>query len=221
MASKEIAYEPLKGSPLPSDDRSFDDSVLVRHYDAVSGKKRWEKLLWAFCIAALVIGNIGWISLYYQKAVQAASRYPVRVPHQFMTPFGDDNLTLSNGLWATMFPPGYGAIVVDHEWAAENHIAPTKENATDGRAVYAVAAFHHLHCLAVLRTSLYQYKNEREQINSWFHVRHCIDALRQLILCSADPTIIGGESAWHECRDWDALKEWIEERAYVEIEDTL
>ncbi|KAI1781313.1 hypothetical protein F4818DRAFT_451456 [Hypoxylon cercidicola] len=221
MAPKEIAYEPLKGSPSPIDNQS--DSVLLRHYDAGSANKRWKKLIWTFCIAALVLGNMGWASLYYQMTVQGegANRYPIRVPHQFMTPFGDDNLTLSNGLWATMFPAGYGAIVVDHEWAAENHIAPTKENATDGRAVYAVAAFHHLHCLAVLRTSLYQYKNEREQINSWFHVRHCIDALRQLILCSADPTIIGGESAWHECRDWYALKEWIEERAYVDIEYAL
>jgi hypothetical protein len=69
----------------------------------------------------------------------------------------------------------------------------------------------------VLRASLYQFKNGHEQPDDWIHVTHCLDALRQLIICAADPTL-DGAGVLHECRDWDGLKKWTEEHAYLEHE---
>jgi hypothetical protein len=42
---------------------------------------------------------------------------------------------------------GLGAIKVEHEWAAKHHLPVPQGNASDGLAIYTVAAFHQLHCL--------------------------------------------------------------------------
>lgn len=49
------------------------------------------------------------------------------------------------------------------------------------------------------------------------HIRHCIDLLRQSLMCQPDTTIevkdkeIGGVTGFgteHQCREWDQLIEW-------------
>lgn len=51
------------------------------------------------------------------------------------------------------------------------------------------------------------------------HVRHCLDLLRQTLLCHADTTVevvdqvkrgVSGFGVEHQCRDWEQLKEWTE-----------
>lgn len=51
------------------------------------------------------------------------------------------------------------------------------------------------------------------------HVRHCIDLLRQSLMCTPDVTVetkeeeLGGVRGFgteHVCRDWDELKTWME-----------
>lgn len=53
------------------------------------------------------------------------------------------------------------------------------------------------------------------------HVRHCFDYLRQSLMCAADGTLepvdfsLGGVTGWgvkRQCRDYEALKLWAEER---------
>ena len=52
------------------------------------------------------------------------------------------------------------------------------------------------------------------------HVRHCIDLLRQSIMCRPDLTVevkdaeLGGVTGFgttHQCKDWDQLKAWVAE----------
>lgn len=59
------------------------------------------------------------------------------------------------------------------------------------------------------------------------HEYHCIDYIRQSIMCSADTTLdfaelqpdgrrkgFSGANSTHQCRDWDALTSWaVENRA--------
>lgn len=53
------------------------------------------------------------------------------------------------------------------------------------------------------------------------HLNHCWDYLRQNIMCAADVTLEWHrwnekvETGWgyeHQCKDWDALTEWVLER---------
>lgn len=49
------------------------------------------------------------------------------------------------------------------------------------------------------------------------HVRHCIDLLRQALICHADTTVevvdqkvrgVSGFGIEHQCGDWDQLMQW-------------
>lgn len=51
------------------------------------------------------------------------------------------------------------------------------------------------------------------------HIRHCIDLLRQSLMCQPDTTVelkneeIGGVTGFgteHQCKDWDQLIKWTE-----------
>lgn len=51
------------------------------------------------------------------------------------------------------------------------------------------------------------------------HVRHCIDYLRQSLMCHGDTTIevkpvgvngVRGFGTEHQCQDWEQLTSWVE-----------
>ncbi|KAH6653028.1 hypothetical protein BKA67DRAFT_536730 [Truncatella angustata] len=94
--------------------------------------------------------------------------------------------------------------------------------------VYMISAMHQLHCLQELHISLSHktaasFESSRSsradaEVN---HTLHCINYLRQAVLCSADDTLEGpdmhpeaGQSrlrGWgvsHQCRSWDKLTEF-------------
>ena len=52
------------------------------------------------------------------------------------------------------------------------------------------------------------------------HIRHCIDLIRQSLMCNADTTIevkdeeingVRGFGTLHQCKDWRGLVRWTEE----------
>lgn len=62
------------------------------------------------------------------------------------------------------------------------------------------------------------------------HRAHCVEYLRQSILCSADTTLEGETGAWakstgwgqtHSCVDFDALTEYANERAMWNLTERL
>ena len=64
-------------------------------------------------------------------------------------------------------------------------------------------------------------------MESFLHARHCIEYLRQAIICAADGALepgnvttrhIGGDGAVHECRDYDGLVRWTEGRSPADVE---
>jgi len=98
-----------------------------------------------------------------------------------------------------------------------------------------VEGLHHLHCLDLLRKSLYfnypHYKalgthafaNDDKILQ--LHVSHCLDTLRQVLMCNADTGVLG--QVWynksdpqafpdfktkHKCRNFEAIRMWGEMR---------
>ncbi|KAF2114793.1 hypothetical protein BDV96DRAFT_660120 [Lophiotrema nucula] len=98
-----------------------------------------------------------------------------------------------------------------------------------------VEGLHHLHCLNLLRKSLawnfnhYQkeglgpFKNDPAIVK--YHVTHCLDILRQQLMCTVDVGVLG--QVWyqppskppqafvdfntvHKCRNFDAIRDWAE-----------
>ncbi|PYI02709.1 hypothetical protein BO78DRAFT_422273 [Aspergillus sclerotiicarbonarius CBS 121057] len=89
--------------------------------------------------------------------------------------------------------------------------------------------FHQLHCLYILRRAYYALSDDDDDDlqrfdfgkNRSIHVPHCFDYLRQGITCSADTTVepaVDEENGFlgsgfpRQCVDFDALKEYVEER---------
>ncbi|MCJ1360131.1 MAG: hypothetical protein MMC33_010134 [Icmadophila ericetorum] len=99
-----------------------------------------------------------------------------------------------------------------------------------GGYMASVEALHQLHCLNTLRQATYvnYYQDKAE---AWqdspqilrYHLDHCIDNLRQKLMCDADAGIltyvwVKGHpmpfpdfSVQHKCRDFGALKDWVTE----------
>ncbi|KAJ6091962.1 hypothetical protein N7467_003931 [Penicillium canescens] len=96
-----------------------------------------------------------------------------------------------------------------------------------------VEGLHHLHCLNLLRQSLYynyDYYHEMGEgpfVNNDYivrrHVSHCLDILRQELMCTVDSGVLG--QIWiypenpepyvdfntkHRCKNFDAVRRWAE-----------
>lgn len=86
------------------------------------------------------------------------------------------------------------------------------------KAWYGISIFHQLHCLTAIRDTLRAVKTD-QPARAWGgpdHLEHCLDYLRQGLMCAADTTIewplfvnhgfkddgpITGEGIAHQCRD--------------------
>ncbi|KAF2197595.1 hypothetical protein GQ43DRAFT_424245 [Delitschia confertaspora ATCC 74209] len=80
--------------------------------------------------------------------------------------------------------------------------------------------YHQLHCLKYLRHYVHPEYYTINEPNIAEHVDHCLDTLRQYIMCNADVALntytwrSNYEKPWpvftteHECVDWEALHSW-------------
>jgi hypothetical protein len=68
------------------------------------------------------------------------------------------------------------------------------------------------------------------QTVEWAHAHHCLDSLRQAVLCQADSTLLYtdnwglsfGDGQEKMCRDWKSLANWAGENAPSQaVLDTL
>ncbi|KAI1383943.1 uncharacterized protein F4822DRAFT_56151 [Hypoxylon trugodes] len=97
-----------------------------------------------------------------------------------------------------------------------------------GGYMASVEVLHQLHCLNMLRQATYEdyYKDKAEPWKDSpqtlrYHLDHCIDNLRQKLMCDADagiltyvwakghPAPFPDFSVQHKCRDFSALKNWV------------
>ncbi|CAG9948851.1 unnamed protein product [Clonostachys rosea f. rosea IK726] len=96
-----------------------------------------------------------------------------------------------------------------------------------------VEGMHHLHCLNLLRKSLYfnydhykhlgqhAFKNEEPILRR--HVTHCLDTIRQVLMCNVDTGVLG--QVWanpnnptafpdfntkHVCKNYESVRKWAE-----------
>jgi hypothetical protein len=101
--------------------------------------------------------------------------------------------------------------------------------------------FHNLHCVNAVRMelskTLYNSSDggdyhQHEQLPAWLvgpdwkatHLEHCLDRLRQAIMCHGDLTpsplytfkgypVALGRSGEHTCRKFEPIRQWMDERA--------
>ncbi|KAI9658361.1 MAG: hypothetical protein M1821_002494 [Bathelium mastoideum] len=101
-----------------------------------------------------------------------------------------------------------------------------------------MAVFHELHCLKFLRQAFHMdYYGDRfgdiEKETMGEHTEHCIELLRQGVMCRGDPTLITFRwghtvklpqpdfTLQHECVDWEYLMEWATGHSINVFEDGM
>ncbi|MCJ1290036.1 hypothetical protein MMC34_001571 [Xylographa carneopallida] len=132
----------------------------------------------------------------------------------------------------------YRSAIVPADLAQQAGLSPNHVQVSEkygGGFPTNVEGLHHLHCLNLLRQSLYYnydyyhsrgedaFKNSDAILR--FHVSHCLDILRQQLMCSVDIAVLG--QVWwdkaapkaypdfntrHRCRNFDAVRRWAEAR---------
>lgn len=108
--------------------------------------------------------------------------------------------------------------------------ARTRVHGSEGPFLYSPQWFGShvkltLRCQGVIRDVIKRYEqHEKSRFAGRGHEYHCIDYIRQSIMCSGDMTLdyaelqedgtrrgFSGANSTHQCRDWDAIVSWAEE----------
>ena len=109
-----------------------------------------------------------------------------------------------------------------------SHWGDPAEEWQEGSQVWATTLMHQIHCLGMMKSTWTKMANG-ESINNrrHDHFPHCIEYLRQAVMCQADLTLEPaidpmqwpiGTSGWgvvHECKDWDAVLNAVKQRAVL------
>ncbi|KZT37528.1 hypothetical protein SISSUDRAFT_1106600 [Sistotremastrum suecicum HHB10207 ss-3] len=132
--------------------------------------------------------------------------------------------------WNSLYPVGMSRISKEEASRIANW---TERIPGDDHYVVQLDAWHQIHCLNLIRKALLpeRYGPSRlfdsvlENDDTPFdHVDHCVNILRENIVCNADTTpnvfqwnedkqmMFPHFDSVHMCRDWDAVKEWTHER---------
>jgi len=114
--------------------------------------------------------------------------------------------------------------VTEWLWAATPAVGDNNVHLGENNKIFEIASLHQLHCMRWIQVALYAGATGDQ---SWRddarkdagHITHCINTLRNSILCAADITLepgdaltrnytesrVGGE---HRCKNWKAVNEF-------------
>ncbi|KAH6717964.1 hypothetical protein DL95DRAFT_332213 [Leptodontidium sp. 2 PMI_412] len=184
----------------------------------------------------LLISNVGWILTLWSIPPRPVGidEYP---PHKTIhtavfqdTTYGDIGAKKpqADSLWRDLFPSGNGLVSVSKSDREAHGLSETwPDPDTPGNGLFFMAGYHNLHCLAKIRTSVFQSQAQKNQSEPWAHVVHCIDQIRQTIMCNIDTTLVpmSGpkefiDGHYHVCKDYRDVFEWASQhRPVVAPED--
>ena len=167
----------------------------------------------------------------------AGLEYTMSIPFEWHTGYNGENQTLANELWDALGAEiDSGFIAVPDDWSSSKGLSPAQRFPWDtSKGIYLVNANHNLHCLVRqycepqkttadkgcaqknIRSAYMEYINGQKQSKTFSHINHCLDALRQDIICNADDTPRyttstldpeSGVGQLRRCRSWDQLQQW-------------
>ncbi|TGO44271.1 hypothetical protein BOTNAR_0877g00040 [Botryotinia narcissicola] len=136
-------------------------------------------------------------------------------------------------VWDDIYPSNFIAVENPQQFGFQGGVELSAEaqNSTDfvaGSQGFGLAFLHQIHCVGVLKHYL-SYENRSEMTAQQnVHTNHCLEILRQLVLCKADlsvqrPKGLPSSTRWpsqqqHVCRDERVLMDAIWSRAIVKAD---
>ncbi|KAG8156765.1 hypothetical protein KVR01_013370 [Diaporthe batatas] len=147
------------------------------------------------------------------------------VPVQFKwnSEYSDVNNPQLDELWQFDGMFDYGMIALTDTEIDSMSLLPSEQSFPwdpENKSLYHLNGHHGLHCLRLIYTSISSYRASTPQKTPFPHILHCLDNLRQDIICAADdsPRYLtnngshSGESQVRFCRDFGKLNDWARER---------
>ncbi|KAI5830374.1 hypothetical protein K523DRAFT_272354 [Schizophyllum commune Tattone D] len=134
--------------------------------------------------------------------------------------------------WEDLYTPSI--FMISHDVAAQlpNRTHPVTRDAPEGNYLAHLDVFHQIHCLNYLRMSLSPERYKpliRHDLLEYEHLSHCVDSIRQSLMCSADVSVnvwqwsehyqavAGRVNVAHSCRNFNKIKDWVRERLAPEM----
>ncbi|KAF2659357.1 hypothetical protein K491DRAFT_675588 [Lophiostoma macrostomum CBS 122681] len=181
-------------------------------------------LVLSLCLNALFLHNYQAIQA---KAYSCISEYTgigltKSVPYYQHTDYISPNLTLSNTLWEAI-DTSPNTIALSPTYIRTHSLNSSIPFPWDpSKGLYLIKAFHHLHCLKNMRRAYLDALGAHPgapQMIAREHVLHCLDILRQDVMCRPDDTPMPSRGERHaigdgqvrRCKDWGELVRWTEQ----------
>ncbi|RDW79810.1 hypothetical protein BP6252_04448 [Coleophoma cylindrospora] len=228
----------LDASSETSSLEATDNIPTLRDRSKSVASIRIYKIFGCFLVFLLCLSNLFW---YFQLPTVGRHSDEVTDPAYFGKPekvltsfdhdwngLGDvevDGVKYADDRWKHTYPKYGGSVALSYDYAAKYGLPlgdTTGDNSSEMH--YLVAGYHQMHCLQVVRETIYQLNGTSTNTDPilWDHVLHCIEAVRQAVSCFMDPTLINLSVIWpgipngqrHVCRNKDALFAWTEEHAH-------
>ncbi|KAF2149149.1 hypothetical protein K461DRAFT_316047 [Myriangium duriaei CBS 260.36] len=143
-------------------------------------------------------------------------------------PYVSTNRTVQDAAWSdAKMQPFHGFVALSDEYSKRLGLPESWRWPWDkSKGMYQLAASHAMHCVLVLRKHVNQLQDgiaAEHQSYSYPHILHCLDALRETVMCDADPqplefsyvddgtggrrTLLGA-STTRSCRSWEDMLDW-------------
>ncbi|KAL1662832.1 hypothetical protein GGF50DRAFT_89746 [Schizophyllum commune] len=134
--------------------------------------------------------------------------------------------------WEDLYTPSIFMIPRDVAARLPNRTHPVTRDAPEGNYLAHLDVFHQIHCLNYLRMSLSPERYKpliRHDLLEYEHLSHCVDSIRQSLMCSADVSVnvwqwsehyqavAGRVNVAHSCRNFNKIKDWVRERLAPEM----
>jgi len=213
---------------LNGDDLSVDEELEKANF-------RPSHSLIVFLVASLILSlsfNIGLTFNHIQDVHEHSklnSEYAYVQEKEILSAwhFGPENYSsddhaTADELWQAV-DENIGIVAIPMDWAKEKGLPETCPYPWDeSKGIYLLNGYHNLHCVKRIYISMKEYRDGLPQSLPYEHLVHCLDSLRQDILCTADDTPryitckqsdshYGGDKQIRQCRDWNKLEAWAKE----------
>jgi len=146
--------------------------------------------------------------------------YDTPVAYHTRTEWWGDNHTRADELWDGIDISPLTVALTD-EWALDHDLTVSESRFPwdKQKGLYYLKVFHQLHCLKIMRKAWRDIELGNPQTLNPNHIYHCLDTLRQDVVCKADdtpmPTILKpdviGNNQVMQCRNIDKVVEWTQQ----------
>ncbi|KAF3052907.1 hypothetical protein E8E11_011513 [Didymella keratinophila] len=150
------------------------------------------------------------------KTLYSGLSFDTPVTYQPVSPFWNPNSTAQemDAAWDAI-DTNPMAVALHDDFVRRKGLPPSGRFPWDTeRSIYYLKGIHDLHCVKYIRKAIAVKHYGGNQTFDFHHINHCLNGLRQDIMCAADDTPMPalaehiGAGQTRECRDWGKMTEW-------------